>query len=103
VTSAAILDFRIFPEKSEEKKDIKKLSVKNYFFQLKSMDKQVDKNNLYMSTLPLKNCKRIIESQQKPSLENSRQFPSSEVNIAFSLPYFMQIYVNECPRHVWLQ
>jgi phosphoenolpyruvate synthase/pyruvate phosphate dikinase len=36
VTSAAILDFRIFPEKSEEKKDIKKL-----FFQLKSMDKQV--------------------------------------------------------------
>jgi hypothetical protein len=42
VTSAAILDFRIFPEKSEEKKDIKKL-----FFQLKSMDKQVIKNNHY--------------------------------------------------------
>jgi hypothetical protein len=31
VTSAAILDFRIFPEKSEEKKDIKKLSVKIIF------------------------------------------------------------------------
>jgi hypothetical protein len=42
VTSAAILDFRIFPEKSEEKKDIKKL-----FFRLKSMDKQVIKNNHY--------------------------------------------------------
>jgi hypothetical protein len=38
VTSAAILDFRIFPEKSEEKKDIKKLvtvSVKIIY-----MDKQ---------------------------------------------------------------
>jgi hypothetical protein len=35
VTSAAILDFRIFPEKSEEKKDIKNVCVKiifsNYF------------------------------------------------------------------------
>jgi hypothetical protein len=32
VTSAAILDFRIFPEKSEEKKDIKKfVNVKIIF------------------------------------------------------------------------
>jgi hypothetical protein len=42
VTSAAILDFRICPEKSEEKKFVSKL-----FFQLKSMDKQVIKNNHY--------------------------------------------------------
>jgi Ethanolamine utilization protein EutJ (predicted chaperonin) len=46
VTLAAILDYRIFPEKSEEKKDIKKL-VSKLFFQLKSMDKQVMKNNHY--------------------------------------------------------
>jgi hypothetical protein len=32
VTSAAILDFRIFPEKSEEKKDIKKFVCQNYLF-----------------------------------------------------------------------
>jgi hypothetical protein len=41
VTLAAILDFRIFPEKSEEKKDIKKFVSVKLFFQLKSMDKQV--------------------------------------------------------------
>jgi hypothetical protein len=35
VTSSAILDFRIFPEKSEEKKDIKKfVSVKIIFQQI---------------------------------------------------------------------
>jgi hypothetical protein len=53
VTSAAILDFQIFPEKSEEKKDIKKES--KLFFLLKSMDKQVsDKKTtiiLFISTL----------------------------------------------------
>jgi hypothetical protein len=32
VTSAAILDFRIFPEKSEEKNDIKKFVSQSYFF-----------------------------------------------------------------------
>jgi hypothetical protein len=42
VTSAAILDFRIFSEKSEEKQGYKKIcELSKLFFQLKSMDKQV--------------------------------------------------------------
>jgi hypothetical protein len=40
-TSAAILDFRIFPKTIWRKKGIKHLWVSKLFFQLKSMDKQV--------------------------------------------------------------
>jgi hypothetical protein len=52
VTSAAILDFRIFPEKSEEKKDIKNL-CQNYFFNWNPWtNKQVIKNKVNIACSP---------------------------------------------------
>jgi hypothetical protein len=64
------------------------------------MDKQTTIIWLFnIDTCYLKNCKRIIESQQKPSRENSKIIFIRSEYCMFP-PQCKQTCVNECSKHV---